>query len=652
MNKRTPSGFGAGRGEVSGLDAPASAMTRRSLIAGSVLALVVGILGPVISMHVQGSNSSGFFGSPMAICLLLLLVLVGNGAFGRLRPLWVFRSGELVVVFIMMSLANSTHVMVHYWVPAVANPLYYSSDANWQLLSPHIRPWLLPDAPQALIAFYEGSGSNASIDWRSWLRPVLGWLPLLASLPVAMLCLTVILRRRWIEQDRLTYPIIQLPLAMAQESGSVSRLAPIFRSKVMWLGASVPLAVGTAQGMHDYFAHLPEINLAFSIPFYAASFLSFATLGFFFLLPREVLLGLWLLPALSNMQEDLYIAMGWGARSDPAISIWSYGPHSMVHQSMGAMMVLAIGVLWLARGHLKTVFAKAVTGAPNVDDRDEILSYRGAVAGFVGAVAVLTIWLRAIGIPTLGALIFLVFAFVVYLAITRIVVEGGVVAFYTPLVASDAALSAVGTSLYGSSGIAGLMFTRVFCNDLLNFPMPHCAHGLRLTDQIAGDRRPLFWGMLLALLLGSLGSLWMVLELAYTYGAVNLSKTHFVTLSSMFSSYSAARINDPTGPDALGWLHTSVGAGVMALLMLARHYLPWWPLHPIGFPVASTFRWMAFNALIAWAVKIPVQRLGGLSAYRQVRPFFLGLILGHFAIYGVFWIVDAITGNVGNRLFL
>ena len=43
-------------------------------------------------------------------------------------------------------------------------------------------------------------------------------------------------------------------------------------------------------------------------------------------------------------------------------------------------------------------------------------------------------------------------------------------------------------------------------------------------------------------------------------------------------------------------------------------------------------------------------RYGGVRLYRQVRPFFLGMILGQFAIYGIFWIIDAFTGMVGNYL--
>ena len=61
---------------------------------------------------------------------------------------------------------------------------------------------------------------------------------------------------------------------------------------------------------------------------------------------------------------------------------------------------------------------------------------------------------------------------------------------------------------------------------------------------------------------------------------------------------------------------------------------------------------MAFNAFLAWLFKTPILRYGGVSAYRTVRPFFLGLVLGQFIIYGVFWVIDGLTGMIGNGLFL
>ena len=241
--------------------------------------------------------------------------------------------------------------------------------------------------------------------------------------------------------------------------------------------------------------------------------------------------------------------------------------------------------------------------------------------------------------------------FVIFLALTRVIVEGGVAVIYTPMIAEDAVMSGLGTSMFQPSGLMGLTFTRIFGNDLLNFVMPHVAHGLKLAGDIPGRRRLLFWAMLLATLLGMSGALWMLLYLTSTYGAINMSRINFVWFPNYLGDYTAARINNPTGPNLLGWFHTGIGGGVMVLLLLARRFWVWWPLHPIGFPISSTFRWMAFNAFLAWLIKGPVLKYGGVSMYRAVRPFFLGLILGHFTISGVFWIVNGLTGVQGNRLF-
>ena len=127
---------------------------------------------------------------------------------------------------------------------------------------------------------------------------------------------------------------------------------------------------------------------------------------------------------------------------------------------------------------------------------------------------------------------------------------------------------------------------------------------------------------------------------------------NFIELPNNVLNYAAARITGPTGPNWPGWLHTGIGSLLMVLLMLARRFWSWWPLHPIGFPISGTLHWIAFNAFLAWSIKVPIMRYGGIKAYRTVRPFFLGLILGHFAIFGLFWIIDSFTGMVANYLWM
>ena len=461
----------------------------------------------------------------------------------------------------------------------------------------------------------------------------------------------VMVRRRWMDHERLIYPVVQLPLAMVQEDSRGSLVGPFFRNWVMWLGFAVPVVVGAFIGLHRYFPFVPDINLIYPLPFVSAR-LSFATIGFFFLIQREVAFGLWAFTLINNLQEFIYQDVGWGIERYPSVSVWSYGLSSLVHQGMGAMIILFVGGLWLARDHLRRVWKKAFHRAPEIDDREEILSYRTAFWGFWVSVAVIVAFLWQVGVPALVALTFVFFSFVIWVGLTRVIAEGGVAVIYSPLVAADATLSYLGSGPLGGSGLMGISFARVLGNDQLNFVMPHVANGLKLGEHVSGNRRRLFWGMFLAILLGFVGAVWMALHLAYVHGAVNLWPVIFVGVPHWIFDYAIVFARDPVGANPSGWFHTGIGAVVMGLLMLARRLWVWWPLHPIGFPISATFHWMAFNAFIAWAIKGPILRYGGVRLYASARPFFLGMIMGQFTIFGIFWIADSITGMIGNRMFV
>ena len=81
---------------------------------------------PFLSLYVQGSNAGAYFTSQIAHLLLFLLLLVVNTSLGSIRRSWVLQRGELVVIFIMTSLANSVPGLISYWVPLVSSPFYYA----------------------------------------------------------------------------------------------------------------------------------------------------------------------------------------------------------------------------------------------------------------------------------------------------------------------------------------------------------------------------------------------------------------------------------------------------------------------------------------------------------------------------------------------
>ena len=108
------------------------------------------------------------------------------------------------------------------------------------------------------------------------------------------------------------------------------------------------------------------------------------------------------------------------------------------------------------------------------------------------------------------------------------------------------------------------------------------------------------------------------------------------------------RVRSSVGPKWEYWGYMAVGGGIMGGLMLLRQQLVWWPLHPIGFPISLVIHKMFFTVLVAWLLKTVILNYGGPRLFTRMRPFFLGLILGHTSIGGVWLIIDEFTGMKGN----
>ena len=88
----------------------------------------------------------------------------------------------------------------------------------------------------------------------------------------------------------------------------------------------------------------------------------------------------------------------------------------------------------------------------------EMLSYRAVVLTWLAGVAVMTIWLWQSGLPLWVAFLTLMLAILIFLGLTRVVVEGGVAAGVGSMISSSALVSAVGSSAIGPAGMVGLAY--------------------------------------------------------------------------------------------------------------------------------------------------------------------------------------------------
>jgi len=181
--------------------------------------------------------------------------------------------------------------------------------------------------------------------------------------------------------------------------------------------------------------------------------------------------------------------------------------------------------------------------------------------------------------------------------------------------------------------------------------MPCFANALKLAEEIKGSKRRLIWAVALAVVVAMLGSLWSVMTLSYQYGGANLHGFWFVGEPQNAFNYIATITANPSTANVKGWLFTGIGALAMGLLVFARSRFVWWPVHPLGFATGTfdIMNYVWFSVFVAWLIKMIILKYGGSSLYKTTKPFFLGLILGQVSVAGVWLIIDALTGMVGNQ---
>ena len=614
-------------------------------------------------MVLHGSYIAAYFNTPAAIILFFFFVLVGNTALGLIhRPLMLNRA-ELALVYIMWIVATAipTWGFTSFLLPDITSLIYYATpENNWrELLLPYVPDWIIPHHDfQQIQHFYEGAPQGTGIPWGLWLRPLAFWIPFALALHTAMICIMIIVRRQWIERERLVYPLVQVPLSMIRDGDSPSLLKPFFRSPLMWTGFALPAITQSLNGLHHYFPFIPGTRIAswsgFTIPLFRDTInlkisFSYQMLGFSYFINRDIAFGLWFFHLLNTAQQGVFNVLGF-QEIDPVLGAYSrYTGSIIVHQGFGAILVLVVFGLWTARGHLKAVFRKAFGLAPDVDDSDEILSYRAAVLLLAGCLLFMGLWLWKSGLPAWITPIYLILALLLFIGITRVVAEGGLAFIFAPMVASDFVAAGLGTRALGPSGIVALAFTYIWASDILTFVMASCANGLKLVEEtIHRGRRLVFWAMLVSIVVTLGASIWAIIDLAYRYGGINSDRFFFTWANSYPFNNAAERIAAPEGPHWANWGYTGIGAGVMGLLMLARQRFLWWPFHPLGFPISAAFGTMFFSVFLAWAIKSIVLKYGGPQLYLKTRPFFLGLILGQFGTAGLWYFIDFLTGSSGN----
>ena len=631
----------------------ATGVTLRAVLCGCALSALIAIGVPYGSMLIQGTRMGLSSATPAAFFLFFVLLLSLHLGLGALKRTWAFTNGELLTIFVMMTVATAipTRGVIGMLLPMITGAFYYATPENqWaELLHPHLSTWMLVVDREAVNTFYEGLGRGAQIPWHAWFLPLASWFLFYAAFYLTLISLMSILRRQWVDNERLAYPLAQVPLAMI-EGKPGQLLKPFFRNYLMWIGLAVPFVIGSFEALHHYFPAMPSPSLQTRVSLLRDSLtlrigVNFLMLGFAYLIGTQLSFSLWVFYLLHTLQDGLLHSLHLHHTDD--LGEWSTA--GMGHQMMGAFVVFVGYGLWTARAHLLNVWRKTLRPG---EETGELASYRFCVLGLIGGATTMTMWLWQSGIPLWIAALVVFVALCILVALARIVAEAGTPTITPGIVPGGFTVSAVGVPALGAKGLVALGYTFVWIGDMLVFMTAPLANGMRLGSELRGNRHRLLWGMATAMLISLVVSTWYTLHLAYTHGAVNLHSQYFSGFADNPSTFATQKLLHPTGPDSVGWLWTGGGALLMGGLILARNYWAWWPLHPIGF--AASMGWVMdqiwFSIFLAWLFKALALRFGGAALYRKTVPFFLGVALGQIVVGGCWLLVDALTGTVGNRL--
>lgn len=594
------------------------------------------------------------------IFILLCLTLI-NRVVSRFFPRHALERGELLLVYTIMAIGSCVcgHDALQVFVPMLTWSFRHAdSSNNWgSLINVHLPKWLFVSDEKTYLSYYIGNDSIWHWKYiKVWLPVVTAWTLFISTLLFVMLCVNSILRKQWTDNERLTYPIVQLPLQITSEQAF--QPAGLFRNRIFWFGFLIAGAIDTINSLNYYYPSIPTIltpgfgNSFLDIgPFFTTkpwnaigwtpvSFYPFM-IGLGMFMPLDFLFSCFFFYWVWKLEKVFAVAMAYD--QDPRF------PYTE-NQAFGAYIAFCLFSVWISRHYIGQVFRRALGKPSELDDSTEPISYRSALIGVGVGVSALIAFANMMGMTWWVGVIFFLIYFALALAITRMRAELGTPVHDLHFTGPEMIMTRVaGSRAFNADNLTVFGIFYWFNRAYRGHPMPHQLEGFKLAEQTRTSYRQWWFAMLI---LGSVAvfvAFWTILHLMYDYGAEG--KSHGSFGAESFTTL-ANWLNSPERGKFGEFMAIWIGAGIALLLQWLRVRLPWWPLHPLAFAVTSSWEInLVWGPLfLAWVCKSLILRYGGRGGFHRSLPFFVGLMLGQFVV-GSLWNIYGIARGLPTYQF-
>ncbi|MCS7224453.1 MAG: hypothetical protein NZ959_07845 [Armatimonadetes bacterium] len=624
------------------------------LIRSLLIGLLLSVPNAYWVMQVEGI---WFVGEPTCISFFsnvgftLVLLSLLNLLWAKVMPSAALQESELVLITVLLSLCSSLagHDCWQLGIPPLAMVYWYGLQQpalRWkETFLDYVPQWLIVTDMTALRDFFYGH--TTFYRWHiisAWLLPIFWWTLFAVALGAVYTCLILLFRKRWVVDERLAYPLIQIPLTLIDRF----RLLSLTSSPFFWWGAGIAAFIDILNGLNGLYPIVPKIPVqhadpplrlerflthrpwsAAAPPFFSFPLYPFM-IGLGYLMPIDASFSVWFFYL---FRKALLVFTDWLGYLG-GLGFLTSGPPYLVQQTYGAWLALALQAIWTARSHLKSFLS---CPPDRLSPSSEPFNPRFLFALLFLSFSFLVLFTYRGGMRLSVALLYFGVFFLWSLAIAKCRASLG-----------PPAHEMVGlNSAFFIAHTIGMSRLRIQDKVMMPFfwwfngrghrthQMPIILEGFKMAQVCRLDPRCLSWVLIFGMGIGTIFAFWSALHPLYQVGGHGnpLVDHNWGQLNTL-----RAWIDSPEPVDVVGVLFIFVGIAVTFFLDQMKSYLWWFPFHPAGYALSLTFGVDYFWSclLIASLIKFLVLRYGGQRAFQRTVPFMMGLVLGEYTV-GAFW---------------
>lgn len=634
---------------------------------------------------------------PVAVYGVLILFVIGvNPLLGRLRRGWLLSGREvaLALAIVLACCCVPGDSLLRCFTTSLVLPHHYNrTNPGWaeREVLQQFPPQMLVDPGQdedrVVNGFVQGLGQGGrhirfrEIPWAAWARTLAFWLPLLGTVWMAFLALSVVVHRQWSEHELLPYPLADFAHALLPGEGQAT--SPLLRRRGFWVATLAVFLLHFNNFLQTFF---PDVLIPVTRQFNFVPLIRwipglaegggwllmnptvfFSVVGFAYFVPQEVSLSLGIGPFLWCMLAGFLARYGFSLTASIEGASWYLDLKPQTSALLGANLAVFLVILFCGRRYYLDVLRQAL--APRLRP--------GQGTGAVGPAAVwaaraallcfaaLLLQMSAVGLDWQLAVLYIGVTIVFYVVVSRVLAETGLFycqPFFFPCVAV--------WSLFGSAALGPrtlgimLLLTTMIMVDPRESLMPLIVNNLKLVDRQGLPLGRSAWlfaaAVFLSLAVALPVTLYFQYDLGYakwdTWGGDSVPQMACRNVANVHDRLKAMGVLEQArslrgwerfrhlSPEPSCALVLGLAFAVTLLVYVARLRIPGWPLHPVLFLTWPTYpaALTCASFLLGWAAKGAIVRYGGASLHQRLKPVFLGLIAGE--IFGAF--VPTVVGVV------